>query len=649
VHFYWKKYLLCICTIFLITGCDWFNKDDEDPTKDLFSSEGITYDVTFTPQLTGALETSIKHSSKLLRLAINQPSSKSALLKRAAKDQEIFLRILHESGYFEGTVEFHAQDKKYDADTLPTSGKNANKPTSLAPEKPGIVVDFKIIPGERFTIGGIAINTDSISDFRQKQTLRLTEDIVGLKAGEPVELVKLEDARKKIKNYFLEKGYPFVDVHTPQGTLNKENRTLNVIFTVSLKYHAIIAGTKIEGLTQISSSFVANRITWKEGDPYNEKEVKRTTKKLIISNVLSNFHVTVEPVANSSDDATNTQKIIMHAKASEARPRTIGAGGRYSTSEGIGGRVFWHHNNVLGNGEHLGASIKSSKREQRGKISYDIPDIGGPENIISFQGILLREKTRAYSGRTLTGGMSYDIPVQDTIHTSLGVLNDASHLYAQNMIFNSHLTGIPIIAKIDTSNDFLDPSQGMRLALQGTPYWGKLGDKSGQFTKVMGNLNVYIPLKQNELGEGKLVFAAYAKAGSLFTNDFNKIPPNKRFYGGGAASIRAYSYQMVGPLDVSSAPLGGRSMVECGAEIRARVSESIGVATFFETAAVTTKRAPEFCTKNSLYGAGFGVRYFSGFGPIRFDVAFPLIRRKDPSGKRIDSPYQFYISVGQAF
>ncbi|MES2252266.1 MAG: BamA/TamA family outer membrane protein [Pseudomonadota bacterium] len=648
MHSYWKKYLFGICTLGLLTSCDWFHKDEEDPTKDLFSSEGIHYDVTFTPELTGALETSIKRSSKLLRLAINQPSSKSALLKRAAKDQELFLHILHENGYFEGTVNFHAHDETgYKENT--SAEKDAPKSTLLGPEKPRIIIDFKIIPGDRFTIGGITINTDSASDFKQKQTLRLTEDIVGLKAGEPVELEKLEDARRKIKNYFLEKGYPFVDVHTPQGILNTENRSLYVTFPVSIKYHAIIAGTKIEGLTQISPSFVKNRITWKEGDPYNEKEVKRTQKKLIMSNVISNFHVTAEPIPNSSDDATNTQKIIMHAKASEARPRIIGTGARYSTSEGIGGRIFWHHNNVFGNGEHLGASIKSSKREQRGKISYDIPDLGGAENILSFQGILLREKTRAYSGRTLTGGMSYDIPIQDTIHTSVGILNDASHLYAQNTVFNSHLTGIPIIAKIDTSNNFLDPSQGMRLAIQGTPYWGKLGDNRGQFTKATGNLNVYIPLKQNELGEGKLVLAGYAKAGTLFINDFTKTPPNKRFYSGGAASIRAYSYQMVGPLDASSVPLGGRSMAECGAELRARVSESIGLATFFEAAAVTTKRAPEFGTKNSLYGAGFGVRYFSGFGPIRFDVAFPFTRRKDPYGKRIDSPYQFYISVGQAF
>lgn len=640
---YWQKCLLGICTLGFLTSCDWFSSSEEDPTKDLFRSEVISYDVTFTPELSGSLETSIKRASKLLRLAINQPSSKNALLKRARKDQEIFQHILHTNGYFDGTVDFHAFD------TAPNNEDSEKQTDSLITKKPTAIINFKITPGSRYHIGDITIQTEETSDFKQQQTLRLTEDIVGLKVGDPVELEKLEIAKNKIKNYFLEKGYPFMEIHTPQGTLNKGEQTLQVIFPVSIKRQAIIAGTKIEGFSNITKSFIENRITWKNGEPYNEKEIKSTQKKLILSNVISNSHVTAEPIQNSADETPTKQPVIMHIKASEARPRIIGAGARYSTAEGIGGRIFWHHNNVFGNGEHLGASLKSSKREQRGKISYDVPDIGGAENVLSFEGTWLREKTRAYSGRTLTEGVSYDVPIKDTLHTSIGILNDASHLSAQNIIFNSHLTGVPFIAKIDTSDNFLDPSQGMRIAAEGTPYWGRIGANKAQLTRTLGNMQIYLPIHQNALGEGHFVLAGYIKAGTLFINDFKKTPPNKRFYGGGISSIRAYGYQMVGPIDLSNVALGGRSMAEWGTELRARVSETIGLAAFFEAAAVTTKRAPEFCTKNTLYGAGIGIRYFSGFGPIRFDVAFPFTRRKDTSGKRIDSPYQFYISVGQAF
>ena len=41
-------------------------------------------------------------------------------------------------------------------------------------------------------------------------------------------------------------------------------------------------------------------------------------------------------------------------------------------------------------------------------------------------------------------------------------------------------------------------------------------------------------------------------------------------------------------------------------------------------------------------GAGLGVRYDTGFGPIRVDVATPL---DDDAGK----DFELYIGIGQAF
>ena len=42
-------------------------------------------------------------------------------------------------------------------------------------------------------------------------------------------------------------------------------------------------------------------------------------------------------------------------------------------------------------------------------------------------------------------------------------------------------------------------------------------------------------------------------------------------------------------------------------------------------------------------GAGGGVRYLSGFGPLRLDVAFPINPRPT------DSFVAVYVSLGQAF
>ncbi len=48
--------------------------------------------------------------------------------------------------------------------------------------------------------------------------------------------------------------------------------------------------------------------------------------------------------------------------------------------------------------------------------------------------------------------------------------------------------------------------------------------------------------------------------------------------------------------------------------------------------------------KKILQSAGGGLRYYTAVGPIRFDIAFPLNRRKG-----IDKAFQFYFSIGQTF
>ena len=52
---------------------------------------------------------------------------------------------------------------------------------------------------------------------------------------------------------------------------------------------------------------------------------------------------------------------------------------------------------------------------------------------------------------------------------------------------------------------------------------------------------------------------------------------------------------------------------------------------------------PDFSLFAPRVGAGVGARYYTGFGPIRLDVGFPLNRRDG------DPFFGVYVSLGQAF
>ena len=141
----------------------------------------------------------------------------------------------------------------------------------------------------------------------------------------------------------------------------------------------------------------------------------------------------------------------------------------------------------------------------------------------------------------------------------------------------------------------------------------------------------------------RYVLAGRARVGSTVGQPRRNVPANKRFYAGGGNSVRGYGYQKIGPLNDDDDPDGGRSLLELGAEFRAQVWGNFAVVPFVDGGTVYDNAYPDF-SETFRWAAGIGLRYHTVIGPIRFDIAFPLNPRKGT-----DDPYQFYISIGQAF
>jgi translocation and assembly module TamA len=151
--------------------------------------------------------------------------------------------------------------------------------------------------------------------------------------------------------------------------------------------------------------------------------------------------------------------------------------------------------------------------------------------------------------------------------------------------------------------------------------------------------SVYVQLDR----ENRIVLAGWGRIGTILGADSTQeLPATKRLYGGGAGSVRAYGFQELGPIAADGDPAGGRSQLELGVELRWRMFGDFGGAVFAEGGNVYDDPLPD-PGEGFRWGAGVGIRYFTGFGPIRADVAFPI----NPRDR--DDPVQFYIGFGQAF
>jgi translocation and assembly module TamA len=75
--------------------------------------------------------------------------------------------------------------------------------------------------------------------------------------------------------------------------------------------------------------------------------------------------------------------------------------------------------------------------------------------------------------------------------------------------------------------------------------------------------------------------------------------------------------------------------------MRIKINDRFGLVPFVDAGTVSASTVPGASAWQ--FGAGLGLRYLTGFGPLRVDAAVPLNRRPgDPS-------FGVYAGIGQAF
>ena len=200
------------------------------------------------------------------------------------------------------------------------------------------------------------------------------------------------------------------------------------------------------------------------------------------------------------------------------------------------------------------------------------------------------------------------------------------------------LVSSPLFVIYDSRDNILDAKKGRLFELETAPYF-YMKSKEKPFLKTQLSASTYFNIK-TKLNP---VLAIRAATGTIVGIKPKSIPETERFYVGGNNSLRGYAYQFAGSLDSNNLPTGGQSFVEATIELRLKVNDTIGIVSFLDNGFAYNSLMPNL-KKKLLHGGGFGVRYLTNFGPLRFDVGFPLNRRKF-----IDKSYQLYFGIGQSF
>jgi outer membrane protein assembly factor BamA len=190
----------------------------------------------------------------------------------------------------------------------------------------------------------------------------------------------------------------------------------------------------------------------------------------------------------------------------------------------------------------------------------------------------------------------------------------------------------------DLTDDPLNPSSGAFFELL-SEYAGGLVSNSPNFVRLEGKVNVFIPVV------ARVGFAFSARFGSIFQTSgtaLTPVPANRRYYAGGASTIRGYPEQALFPHDnqpsLSTAiTSGGLILATLKSEFRFPILGAISGALFYDIGDIwETIQGIQFPYEPGSpwrQGVGFGVRLNTPVGPLAIDLGVPLILRGDPGEK----------------
>lgn len=595
--------------------------------------DATPYALTIKVEASSAVKTAISDASLLHTLRSRPPSGAAGVIRRALADRERITAALYSQGYYAGVIRFTIAGKSAEAPDV-FAAVEAARARGPVP----VVVD--IDTGPAFTFGAVRLlDASSKKPFAGGPGL----DKLDLQPGAPALAGQISQAERIFVAYWRERGHPFARIAGKEVVADHKTRKLNVTLLVDAGRPATFGRVTVSGADFLTPGFIEDRVEIPPGTPYSPDRLERLRKRLLGYQAISTIRI------REGERLDPDGSLPIFIEASPREPRYIGFSARYSSTDGSSVNGFWGHRNLFGGAEtlRLDASVSWFGKEPEAvpnadpfgyklAASFVKPGIYTAQDDLIANASILREVTNAYVREGVVALIGVRHRFNDNLSMQVGLDFERARVEDVYGLRNDSVMGVPVDVSYDTTDNPLDPSRGVRATATVEPF-AYLGQAGAGPVMVKGSFSAYRALDEDK----RYILAGRVAAGSLFGATLFDVPPQRRFYVGGGGSLRGYAYQSASPRNAQGDIIGGRSYFEASAELRAKITDTIGIVPFFDMGAAFASETPDF--RNMKYAAGIGLRYYTAIGPLRIDFAVPL----NPGPQ--DGDFGVYVSLGQAF
>ena len=631
---------------------DFFGLFGEDETPPEPKADALSYQITLSaigqaPEDDADLVQALQDASNSWKLRQDSPPDATSLIRRVEGDLGPMFDALWAYGYYGSELVVTVAGVRVTAGLVPLEAVRA----ATALRGLGVVpVTVTAILGPLFHLRKLAVTGPDGANLAE-----IGRNEMELEPGDAARATDIRAAAGRVVDYYRTRSHPMAKTAKIDATVDHAIGVLDVALVIDRGPAAGLGGFAITGTKDVPPDVVRSFIYREIGEPYSPRILKETRKAVAQIPALGGVRITEATELDANGNVPLTLEVT------ERPRRSVGFDLLYSSIDGPSLGGSWQNHNLFGGAEQLRLDARvftapSLNRAAGGTVSSSEPsDLGGrftagflkpalwsSRNDLLIDATADRERVgqKSFDGYT-SSDISLDAMIRHRWSERLSAQGGIKAEWVNSTDAQGSLDGsllsAPLSVAYDTSDDALNPTSGFRVKASLAPIWSSFGAGGPLATSRLA-ASGYYPLDE----DAAYVLAARIGVGTIVGADLAYIPPTERFYAGGGASVRGYGYRTLSPIR-DGRLTGGRSLVEGSVEARIQLTETVGIVPFVDFGDVFATSVPG-ATRGTLgIGSGIGLRYLTPVGPLRLDVAAPLIHRGSQDGVAL------YISIGQAY
>lgn len=543
---------------------------------------------------------------------------------------------------------------------------------ALSPDRQFIDIVINVREGPRYRIGRLRVIEvdDEGNEVEPLGGRRALREKVHVASGEFFSRTSIGRDILGIQTHYRDAGYANVEV-TPDIQPDPTRQTVDL--TVRIVRGPVVTVHRIEvrGNAKTSERVIRREMELHEGERYSETAYQDSRRRIMALGYFERVDLSTEPVEGHPD------WLVVNVEVAERPTGTFQIGAGFSSVENFIATAQIQQLNLFGRGQSLTLQAQLSGLRQIFSARFVEPyffDSNWTFAVDLYNSLrAFTDFTRTSTGGTLTFGypiLGNDLRLFATYTGEVVGVNTrtGTGLFGQSTLpsafqslplanlFNAGFTSsLGVSMAFDNRDNRLFPTNGV-FARLGIDVADPVFLSENVYSRVSGWFRFYRPI----LGSS-VIFKMNVQGGYVFSRNERGVPLFERFFLGGIFDVRGYRLRTIGPrlrltraLDPNSnlvanggAVVGGNLQFFYNLEVEFPILTAVGIrGVVFHDAGNVFNTEQLYCRASGgaddtvvdpctsfwsnptalRYSAGFGIRWQSPLGLLRFEWGFPLNR-----------------------